>query len=354
MFGNQPIEILIQIFAYLDHELIKIRRLSKWFLNFYNSHGAMITYRIFQHYNLKIAFKDAFRVYESVIYNNYDLSTIMDSEYDDYDPNIVYKSIPFKDAIKKNHVDIINLVLNNAVDIKQYMFDAIRAAIFKGHLNIVKLLIENNYVGINELDLHDDAPLMSAAECNDFEIVQYLINNGANANIEGGEALVGAVYDEDCDIRIVKLLINNGVNVNARDDKPLETAIKNNRPDIVKLILDNRTAVVTNNCDHIKNATYCEYYEIVMLFLMDEHTDPFDAVEAIEFATNDYTFISRNNTSPDTINRKYVNFEQNPNITVESLEKRLLEITNKYYDTSELNTEKLVIKKILKKIKNLL
>jgi hypothetical protein len=87
-----------------------------------------------------------------------------------------------------------------------------------GSLSRVKSSLADG-ANVNAKRSNGTTALHSACSRGYFEIVQYLVENGADMNIRGGEdndtPLIWAVYNERNNIS--KFLIDNGANINSRD-----------------------------------------------------------------------------------------------------------------------------------------
>ncbi len=96
-----------------------------------------------------------------------------------------------------------------------------------------------------------------------FEIVEYLLQHGADVNlkdINGCTPLQIAVANSDNDIEIVKLLIENGADINAQDENNctiLDYAFNNNRIEIIKEIL---------KYDNINDINKKKYIDILLIY----------------------------------------------------------------------------------------
>lgn len=125
---------------------------------------------------------------------------------------------------------------------------ALHKASWKGHVDIVKLLL-NNGADPNILSRDNSTPLSEASYGGHTEIVKLLLEKEADVNIasnDGSTPLMGASHNGF--IEIVKLLLDKDANVNATDDygyTALYNASSNRHKTIVELLLG-KDAVVTD------------------------------------------------------------------------------------------------------------
>jgi hypothetical protein len=107
---------------------------------------------------------------------------------------------------------------------------ALRWAARNGHFEIVKFLLENG-ANVNAME---DYALCSAAENGHFEIVKFLLENGANVNVLDDYSLRWAARNGH--FEIVKFLLENGANVHACKDYALRHAAANGHLEIVEYL----------------------------------------------------------------------------------------------------------------------
>ncbi|KAL6831234.1 hypothetical protein J3E69DRAFT_379126 [Trichoderma sp. SZMC 28015] len=117
---------------------------------------------------------------------------------------------------------------------------ALQAASEAGHREIVQILLDNG------ADVNDQGPrwtaLQAASGRGDKELVQILLDNGADVNQQGlfhQTALQQAVYYHHGDI--IKILLDNNADINQEGPKgtALLTAIEAGHGDIIQMLLDN-------------------------------------------------------------------------------------------------------------------
>jgi ankyrin repeat protein len=117
------------------------------------------------------------------------------------------------DYNNKETIDNIKLLLDNGADVTSNNYALLRFVIWVGDLGFVKELIEEYKI---PADVYDDTALTSAAQYNKPEILQYLIDKGANVKESGNIALEfaidNALNNETPIINdVVLILIENGV-----------------------------------------------------------------------------------------------------------------------------------------------
>jgi ankyrin repeat protein len=167
---------------------------------------------------------------------------------------------PFDKAFKNNHIESLRLLCEtNSIDVnrkkEKYGETPLEIACHALNVELVELLIEYG-ANVNVSDRFGSTPLHNIVTCSDeqhIEIAKILIKHGADVNGCGDVSNVDELYsyktplhyacEEYNDIEMVKLLIDNGADVNAIDannDTPLHYACKNNQNiEMVKLLIDN-------------------------------------------------------------------------------------------------------------------
>ena len=114
--------------------------------------------------------------------------------------------------------EIIRLLIENNADVNlqdNKKYSALTYAIINNYINIVKILVELENTNINIIATDGSTPLITAAIENSYDIIKYLVDKGADLNIQdiyGNTALIIAADHEDIDI--AKYLYDKGTNIN--------------------------------------------------------------------------------------------------------------------------------------------
>lgn len=147
------------------------------------------------------------------------------------------------EAAMEGHVEVVRLLLENKADVNEKITKAcataLMAAACNGHTETVKLLLENK-ADINAETSNGGTALQYAAYKGHIEVVKLLLENKAdvNAKIVGGRtALMAAAEKGYSDI--VKLLLENKADVNAKTEDgltALRIAIDKEHAEVVKLL----------------------------------------------------------------------------------------------------------------------
>lgn len=152
---------------------------------------------------------------------------------------------PFLEAIDKNDVATVKMIISEHKRLTQCRIDPIHYAILKGHFQLIPILIE---AGCNpdNVDMIGCTPLMNAVKGKIYEVVDLLLEGGADPNKPSGRKqeipLIEAVYQNDGRL-IKKLLARDNLEVNQTNDAgydgetALTTAIFLGRVDLVDLLL---------------------------------------------------------------------------------------------------------------------
>lgn len=167
-------------------------------------------------------------------------------------------------ACEKGFIDIVKLLIDNGAKIEE----CLKYACKSGNLNLVKYLIEQKEVDVNE---DNTLSLCYACKYNYIEIVKYLIEK--NANIDDSYAMINAClhgYDD-----IVQLLIDNGGDVNIEFFNewyeeiyyPITYAVENNHLSTVELLIKHNANIHIDDESSLSIACQKGYVEIVKLLI---------------------------------------------------------------------------------------
>ncbi|KAJ7595613.1 ankyrin repeat-containing protein [Mycena floridula] len=129
-----------------------------------------------------------------------------------------------------------------------------------GHLEIVKFILEHG-VDVNAKGGYWDCALGAAAHLGNIEVVEYLLNHGADPNAPDYilfHALNGG-------LEIVEMLIAKGANLQVQGDAALLGASSNGNLDIVKLLI--KKGVSPKNGQIFHRACYCGHLEVVQFLV---------------------------------------------------------------------------------------
>jgi hypothetical protein len=162
----------------------------------------------------------------------------------DYLPNFNLALIAI---MRTENIDIIRLIIDKVclVDLEECGKNGstpLQLAVYEDRIDVVRMLIEEYGVKIDNPGGKDRTPLMTAAFITNKEITQYLIDHGANVNWQdsyGRTALHFLAKDIYPDV--TKLLLKNGADIQIRSNhdhsSPLDVAVNNGAIDNVILLL---------------------------------------------------------------------------------------------------------------------
>lgn len=192
---------------------------------------------------------------------------------------------PFLEAIERNDVETVKSIIGEHQRLTRCRIDPIHYAILRGHFQLIPILIEAGCDPEN-VDMIGCTPLMNAIKGKMYEVVDLLLDGGANPNNTSGRKreipLIEAVYQND-ERTIKKLLIRENLEIDNTNEPgydgetALTTAIFLGRVDIVDLLLQHGanpnqgmdagnptplhigiTAGVEHNCDTNIPLSVCE------------------------------------------------------------------------------------------------
>jgi ankyrin repeat protein len=136
--------------------------------------------------------------------------------------------VPLIHAARNGHFKIVQILLDRGVGI-DIVQDALFEANYSGHVGIVKLLVQHGAVIVNGL-------LNTAAQNGDRELVQLLIDLGADVAGHSNDWTVLRSASQNGHVEIVRLLLDHGADPAARDNEALQAALRKDYGKTVRLL----------------------------------------------------------------------------------------------------------------------
>jgi len=163
---------------------------------------------------------------------------------------------PKADPTQSRATPLYYAILSDLPDLAKHLIDAhpkdvdiggsryttaIHAALYRGHLSIACLLIENG-ADVNMQDDKGSTPLHVTSGIGDLLVVQSLLQHGANVDARDNHASTPLhLASIKGNLAVVESLIQSGADVNALDDTkstPLHLALVNENFDVAKWLVD--------------------------------------------------------------------------------------------------------------------
>ncbi len=146
---------------------------------------------------------------------------------------------PLMRATENGHLDVVKLLVENGADLS--LGSPLVRACSNGNLAVIQYLVENG-ADVNDVDAMGGAmPLWSPVRNGRLDIVTFLVENGANVDsgrYDGFTVLMWACEEGHSDV--AEYLVSNGANVNAKefstDMTPLKYATQSGHTDIIQLL----------------------------------------------------------------------------------------------------------------------
>lgn len=155
-----------------------------------------------------------------------------------------YKDTPLTIAAYQGHLEIVELLLSKGADIyakNYYKENALRRAagaprFHKNHIKIIDLLISK---GLGE-NKYLDIALYDAAVNHKGDTIKYLLEKGANVNMNTGESTVLHEVVTQNNKKLLQILLKGNPDMNPKDSQgwtPLRLAVEYNKKAVQKLLI---------------------------------------------------------------------------------------------------------------------
>ncbi|XP_048242398.1 ankyrin-3-like isoform X2 [Haliotis rufescens] len=122
-------------------------------------------------------------------------------------------------CVMSGHEEILKVLVSHGADLKGRGYRYLHMACARGHISIVRYLLSYEDININERTIHEETPVMMAAEAGHSDVYDHLVSEGADLSFTDDS-------DRDClmlackggNMSIVKQLLSlNTFNINRKD-----------------------------------------------------------------------------------------------------------------------------------------
>ncbi|KAL7621867.1 hypothetical protein AAE478_007367 [Parahypoxylon ruwenzoriense] len=178
-------------------------------------------------------------------------------------------STPLSLAVRRDHEDIIRLLLNRGANIEsldQFGQTPMHTAAERGHAAIVQLLLDRG-ANIETKNKNGETPLSLAAKSGHATIVELLLDRGANIETKdnNGRTLLSIAAGAGRDFVVTMLLLAKRANIESPDkfgQAPIHRAAKRGNAGVIQLLLNEGINIETrdkNGRTPLSLAAECAY-----------------------------------------------------------------------------------------------
>jgi ankyrin repeat protein len=150
--------------------------------------------------------------------------------------NFKNDSTPLMAAAMKGHMEVVKLLLDKGVNVNEYTsyvrITPLMFAVKNGHKEIVKLLLDRG-ANIEAKDRNGKSLLDYAAKSGNKEVVELLLDRGATIKEEWRTLIVAAKKDHQ---EVVKLLLDRGANIKEESYSLIVEVINGHNEDVALLL----------------------------------------------------------------------------------------------------------------------
>lgn len=184
------------------------------------------------------------------------LTQILYFEYYDLilSENMIDNENYFIQCMEKNIPSVVEKFINNGVNLSIGNNYPLRWSLQNEYWKITKTLIENRV----ECSKEKDSILLLAVKNDDLKMVIKFISHGAH--IDQSKALI--IASEKGYLNIVKFLIDRGANVNVENGLPLIRSSKNGHFNVVKFLIEKGANIHARDGEAYKQSYINKHYDI--------------------------------------------------------------------------------------------
>ena len=217
-----PTEILIDIIVKLE-DFGELSKVSKFYNRFISENQNQICFEIMVKNGNKINYDDSYKIYK--FYKENDIELTYNEENDDL-YEAVYKASTFPNVeILKYYIDQINLDYDT--DLEDLMEILINSAC-NGRTENIKFVLDSvEFYSNNEERINAANTLFPyAAKPGNLETIKYLLEIGADINIQNGCGLRYSMRNNDIDS--IKFFLENGADISKVNHKTMIKCYRKN------------------------------------------------------------------------------------------------------------------------------
>ncbi len=251
-----------------DNELLKVCSINK--NTYYNvCNDEFLKRRLSKYPDIEKYKKEDWKVFFSKVTHYINKMKTLGFDYTDGNLENIYTLLNehknnmgflLRNAAQINELSLVIYACNKGVRIID-MELCLTSACYRGHLNIIKYLVEH---GVN-ISVHHNKPLLRACKSGKLEIVKYIVERG----VDDSNALrCASIYNR---YEIVKYLVEKGIDIHADNDIAVRRASELGHMRIVKYLVENGADIhaknnyalslaIKNGHTHIEN--YIKYCDI--------------------------------------------------------------------------------------------
>ena len=181
---------------------------------------------------------------EKLIAKGCDIDFIGDSYFFKKNENIKEPVTALTEAATSGHIEIVKLLIDNDVDIKSN--ENVLALLFSArfdHIAIVKCLIEHGIDINSKHERYGATVLMAACATGNVELAKYLIGKGVDINEKNSQGETSIIYAARAGhANVIKELINKGADANSKDGvkrSALMLAARTEHIEAIRVLLNN-------------------------------------------------------------------------------------------------------------------
>jgi ankyrin repeat protein len=190
-----------------------------------------------------------------------------------------------------DRADLVQFLLQHGADVHADDDGALRLTSIVGHVDVVRLLLQHGA----DVHAHDDEALRTASLCGRAGTVALLLQNGANVHAKDGEALISASgnakgpgpdqmllmsQEVSSDLpfppvskqetaEVLQLLLQHGADVHADGDYALRLASANGHVDVVRLLIQHGADANVNGGAAYHLASFNGHVDVMRL--LEQH-----------------------------------------------------------------------------------